>query len=300
MNQTITFIDVYHGLNRFLGTIPGELAKNAFELILFTLVTYMVASEWTRSRDQQKERLQWLIWGFGFLSATKLLSTIALSYLVLGGLLSPTLFSHVSILDNVFEILAVIMISIGFLQPVISERHPRLLPRRRYFLMGFLLLGGALFVLLSKTIKIQPYILGLYRPAFFEFNLAKLLLSVCVIFYILNHRKAFLTFSRYYPNVIHALAVYAINPILHIINLAIYNNQSGKLLVLAQPFPFIAVLLFTRVIFLSFLSMNAPLRAERACCVLKSDDQSQSVRAVRHRRKSLQASSQDSQPTTNP
>lgn len=257
MSQTITVIDVYHGLNRFLGTIPGELAKNAFELILFTLVTYMVASEWTRSRDEHKERLQWLIWGFGFLSAIKLLSTIALSYLVLGGLQSPLLFSHVSILDNVFEILAVIMISIGFLQPVVSDRHPTLLPRRRYFIMGFILLGGGLFLLLSGTIKTHLHIVELYRPAFFEFNLAKLLLSVGVIFYIISHKKAFLSYSRYYPNVIHALVVYAITPILHIINLAIYNNQSGELLVLAQPFPFIAVLLFTRVIFLQLADKAA-------------------------------------------
>ena len=257
MVQVISFIDVYHGLNRFLGTVAGELAKNAFELVLFTLVTYMVASEWTRSRDEKKDRLQWFIWGFAFLSATKLLSTIALSYLVFGGLTSARLFAKVSILDNIFEILAVLMISIGFLQPVLSKRQPGLLPRRRYVIMGFLILGAGIFFALSSRITNEPQISGLDQPAFFEFNLAKLLISIFVTCYIILHRSLFFEVSRYYPNVIHAMAFYGATPVLHLINYSMYANHSGKLIVLSQPFPFVAVLFITRVIFLQLADKAA-------------------------------------------
>lgn len=278
---TITIIDVYHGVNRFLGTTSGELTKYAFELVLFTLVTYMVASEWTRSRDQKKESLQWLLWGFAILSATKLIATAALSFTVFGGLPSPRFFAQVSIFDQTFEILAFLMIAIAFLQPVLSRRLPHLMPRRRTLLILAVMIGLGLFAILIKSIGSEPMIIGLYRPAFTWFNMVKILICWASIAYIWKNRDEFLSVSRYYPNVTQAIAVYSLAPLVHIINYLAYNNQMGELIVLSQPIPFLAVLLFTRVIFLQMsdkaalydelASAQAKYQKEKELCDLKDD-----------------------------
>ena len=264
----ITIIQVYHGVNRFLGTTSGELTKNAFELILFTLVTYMVASEWMRAR-QNKEKLQWLMWGFLSLSLTKLMTTLAISFLVFGGFdnyLSwpgpiARLFACITIFDTTFELFAIGLISLGFLQPVLTKNPNKLVKEflliRRRVMVSMLILCVFISILLSIRVYNAPQILGMYWPAFIWFNIAKILVAWSTITYISVHRSSFLAQSKYYPNLIQAMVVYSLTPILQSINQLLFNHQNAALLVLAKPFPFLAVLLFTRVIYLQIADKAA-------------------------------------------
>ena len=58
-------IEVYHGINRLLGSGGGELLKRSVELLLLLFVTYMTVSEWTRSK---RNDLRLLMFAFGFLT----------------------------------------------------------------------------------------------------------------------------------------------------------------------------------------------------------------------------------------
>lgn len=264
----ITIIEVYHGINRFLGTTAGELTKNAFELILFTLVTYMVASEWMRAR-QTREKLQWLMWGFAFLSITKLLTTLALSFLVFGGFDNPLLwpdqiarlFACIMIFDTAFELFAIWLISLGFLQPFLIKKSNKFIKEfllvRRRIIFSMLILCIPLLIILLIGVYNAPKIFGMYWPAFFWFNIAKIVVAWSTIIYISSNRSSFLALSRYYPNVIQAMVVYSLTPIVQSINQLFFYHQNAALLVLAKPFPFLAVLLFTRVIYLQIADKAA-------------------------------------------
>jgi len=54
-------IDI-HAIFHFLGTINGDLVRKSFEFLLFIVITYMIASEYTR--DPRRD-LKYLIAAFG-------------------------------------------------------------------------------------------------------------------------------------------------------------------------------------------------------------------------------------------
>ena len=45
-----SFIALFHTVNDFLGTLNGELFKNSLDLVLFTIVLYMLISEWLKNK----------------------------------------------------------------------------------------------------------------------------------------------------------------------------------------------------------------------------------------------------------
>ena len=68
-------------------------------------------------------------------------------------------------------------------------------------------------------------------------------------------------FTIYNKAVAKAFAVYSITPLVTIINWLFYNGQNAELVVLAHPFPFIAIVLFSRVLYLKLVD-KATLKEE--------------------------------------
>ena len=74
-----SLIVVFHKLNAFLSTISGELLKQSVELVLLTLVGYMLFVEWRKKQDRE---LKYLIVGFFALAVARLIAVLFLSQAV--------------------------------------------------------------------------------------------------------------------------------------------------------------------------------------------------------------------------
>jgi len=248
------FINI-HTVFYILGTLEGELIKKIIELILFVLITYMVLSEYTK--DQRNE-LKYLFVAFAVLSFQKLVSTIVLLGVIFGNIGRITYLEYLPIIDNSIEIFALILLANAFLFPLIKREYPSF---RRYLVSKAIVPAG-LFLLFATMLVTEIATTGYnYNVNYWGsliFTMAKIVLLIYAI-YMLSVRTDIPIRYRY--SAIIAFLVYFITPFLRLINIAFYEGVSDKLLVAEHPFPLIAVLLFTRIIYLKLVD-KVSLRAE--------------------------------------
>ena len=247
-----SLIEVFHNFNRFLGTPAGELLKRFSELLLLTFACYMVTSEWLRTKT---EDLKYLLIGFGSLAVQKLLSTLFLGQVIFAGIAIKTYHDYISITENFLEISALILISSAFLYPI-NKKHEISLRSKTYIELA----GAALVFAFAAavTLDIIPLPLGTRRRVILSsMELAKFFILLFPL-YIFWKKKELTTYNK---AVASAFVVYSITPILNVLNLILFAGSNTKLIVLAHPFPFIAVALFARVLFLK-LADKAMLKEE--------------------------------------
>ena len=115
----LDYIDI-HKLFHILGDIEGELISKSFELILFTLITYMLISEYTR--DQRRD-LKYIFVGFGALAFSKLVSVVVLFGVVFGDIGPVTYKYYFPLINNIIEMIAVILLINAFLFPIFVKRY---------------------------------------------------------------------------------------------------------------------------------------------------------------------------------
>ncbi len=248
----MAFLDLIHHFNRFLGTSAGDLLKRSFELVLLTFASYMVASEWlhTKSKD-----LKYLLIGFGSLAIEKLIAALFLFSVVFGGLAINPSKDYISLTENFLEITALILISTAFLYPLHKKYGISLKNKAIGEFLGMTLV----FILAAAiAFEVIPLPLGTRRRTILaSMEIVKfIILWFPIVMFI---RKNELTV--YNKAVAIAFGVYSITPFLNTINWLFYSNYRADLSVLAHPFPFIAVVLFTRVLFLKLVD-KATLKEE--------------------------------------
>lgn len=240
-----------HQLFFFLGTPGGELVKKFIELILFIVVDYMILSEYSRNK---KEEYKFLIIAFTALVIQRMVSALILFFQVFGS--QSYLSMGFTVLDHIFEILAVFLVAVAFLYPAFREERSiyDLLLRHAVFIFGF----AALFsVLIYLTLDLTTGIC----PEFFTnalFIITKLIVlygAVLIVF--TKWRK----FFNYRANITMAFIVYSVAPLLLLIDIIYFGGKNTKLVVASHPFPFLSVLLFTRVIYLKLVD-KATLRTQ--------------------------------------
>ncbi|MBI4153369.1 HAMP domain-containing histidine kinase [Candidatus Woesearchaeota archaeon] len=247
-----SLIYIFHQFNRFLGTPAGELLKRFSELLLLAFACYMVASEWLRSRTKD---LRYLLIGFGSLAVQKLIATIFLGQVVFAGIAIRTYQDYISISENFLEISALILISSAFLYPV-HKKHGISLRSKTYIELA----GAALVFVFAAAVAlgIIPLPLGSRRLVILSLmELSKFFILWFPVFIFWKTKEL----TAYNKAVASAFVVYSITPFLNMLNLAAYGGDNTKLAVLAHPFPFIAVALFARVLFLKLVD-KAMLKEE--------------------------------------
>lgn len=244
----LDFIDI-HSIFFFLGLPEGDLVLKSVELILFVLITYMIISEY--AKDQRRD-LKYLVVAFGSLSFWKLVSTVVLTSVLFGRLGLTSYVSYFPVMDNALEVFALVLLSHAFLFPILREEYGTL--KRNIKFQLSILVGVFLVLQIGLLVEILFY--GVNRaPASNHlssllFTIMKLVLLLYAVF-ILSSRT-----DKFYPyrySVIVAFLVYFVTPFIKLLNIAFYNNESVRLKVAGLPFPVIAVLLFTRVIFLKLV-----------------------------------------------
>jgi len=239
-------IDILHNFFFFLGTDLGEFLKRVFELVLFTLVTYMATSEYIKSK---KHELKYLIVGFGLLAFQKLVMVLLMGYFVFAQETTAYIRAVLLVAEHTLEIFALILLVNAFVFPLFRKRTRKL---KQYIVIEVLLLlliaiiiEALWFFVFSSGSRFQQYVgNGL-------FMLIKIIVLLIPVFYITKHIKKDLI--RYPHDIILAFSVYSITPIIQFINFIFFNNESAKLIVAGHPFPFIATILFVRIMYLKLV-----------------------------------------------
>ncbi len=247
-----SLIYIFHKFNRFLSTPSGELLKRSSELLLLAFACYMVTSEWLRTKTKD---LKYLLIGFGSLAAQKLITTIFLAQVVFASLAIRKYQDYISITENFLEISALILISSAFLYPV-HKKHEISLRSKTYIELA----GAAIVFAFAAAVALDviPLPLGTRRRVILSsMEITKFLILLFPL-YIFWKTKELTVYNK---AVASAFVVYSITPLVNITNLVLFSGENTKMTVLAHPFPFIAVALFTRVLFLKLVD-KATLKEE--------------------------------------
>lgn len=251
--MVFSFLTVFHRFNRFLSTPGGELLKRSSELIILTFASYMVASEWLRTKSKH---LKYLLIGFGSLALQKLVATIFLAHIVFVGITLVAYTDIIILTENFLEIAALVLISSAFLYPV-HEKHHISLRKKTYIELASV---AAVFAFSGAVaFDFFPFLpFGIKRKLIFSsMELIKFAILMFPIFIFWQKKEL----SHYNKSVALAFITYSITPFLNFINLVVYYGRHTDLTVLAHPFPFLAIALFTRVLFLKLVD-KATLKEE--------------------------------------
>lgn len=237
----MSFVDLLHSFFYFLGTTEGELLKTAIELVLFTIVTYMITSEYLRLK---RKEYQFLIIGFGAMALVKIFSvyTIATAVFIRA---TPSIWA-MHTLENFAEIMALFLIANAFVYPLIKQRK---LDTGHFVLKSLLILLSVSIVFSLVMLSIIDLRGGMLTDFWTNtsINVAEIVVLIFYASYLMAYTKYRI---RYRGNIIAAMVLYAITPTIELINILFYDNLNKSLLVASHPFPFISILLFTQVIFL--------------------------------------------------
>lgn len=194
--------------------------------------------------------------GFGSLALEKLLSTFVFAQVVFAGFNITPYAGYVFIGEHFLSIAALILISTAFLYPV-HKKHQISLRRLTY---AQLLTVLAVFVICALiAFGFLGFVPNEFRArtvyALMEIILALILLFPIAVFI---KTKELTSYNR---QVAIAFLVYSVSPLVNIVNLTLYGGLHPRLVVFAHPFPFVAIALFLRVIFLKLVD-KATLKEE--------------------------------------
>jgi signal transduction histidine kinase len=240
----MTFTQLLHSFFNFLGTTEGELLKTSVELMLFTIVAYMIISEWTRSR---KKELKFLVLAFSAMAINKLFATYLLANAVFTN--TATHLNEIALADNLFEIFALFLVANAFIYPLLLQKKLKL---KKFMADRFILIVGVSFILSVFTLSIIDLSGGSLRDFWTNtsVNVAEVVLLLYYAGYIISNLNYKL---KYKYNIIAAFIVYTISPVIELFNIALYDNMNQSLTVATHPFPFISILMFTQVIYLKLV-----------------------------------------------
>src|SRR3989338_5034336 len=103
--------EALHRFFFFLGTTEGFLLIKTIELVFFSLITYMIISEFLRVKSDD---LQYLALAFGLFSIQKLILSVVLWFQVFGLTTIQVLPSFLPVMISGLELLAIVMLINAF------------------------------------------------------------------------------------------------------------------------------------------------------------------------------------------
>lgn len=238
---------VFHAFNTFLSTNSGELAKKVIELIVFTITTYMLISEYGRSK---RTELKYLMVGFASLTISRLIMIGLYLFAVFGNINFVFLELFLPIIIEFLDVFALILVGSAFLYPSFKKNVQKAISLTNYQIFALLMVAFSVQLSWFIFFRLDNSLIFNQSFGFFVFELAKLLVLLYPIYVIYFNKKIF---QKYRFAIISAFFLYSISPIVNLINIVFFNYASSDLKVFAQPFPFLATLFFVRVIYLKLV-----------------------------------------------
>ncbi len=241
----VTLPLLYHAVNRFLASLGGELLKKSVESLVLVIVCYMLYSEYRR---ELTNHTKYLFFGFGVLAIERILMTFFLASVVFAGVDPGFITVNFIILDYMLELFAFVLIANAFVYPILKGKV--LFAKRmktEIIIVAFVYL--LLQFLWIIKIKDMPSFNNVQSGLFISLEVIKIMVLLYPVF-LLTKRKLF---DKYSKNVIIAFLIFCITPILSIIAIIFFHGFSPYLRIISHPFPFIAIMLFMRLVYLKLV-----------------------------------------------
>jgi len=209
----------------------------------------MIISEYRREKTKE---LYYLVIAFSALLLQRLVITIELFRIVFGSPETRLLESVMSIIffNHFLEAFALILVSHAFIYPIFEKRIEYFRKSVKYQVIVLILLSIVVwafwlyYMTSSALVDFNTFIGNLL------FVLFKILILLYPMYYLIRSTKHDI---RYINNLRLAFVFYLTSTILQFINILLFGGTKAKLMVIEHPFPFLAVLLFTRVIYLKLV-----------------------------------------------
>ena len=236
---------IFHVFFFFLSTPAGILFKASIEFIIFLLVTYMTISEFLREKNSEHK---YLFLAFASLALQRLIIVIVYSYDVFGGLSISDVEFYIPIVIHTLEAFAFILLANAFIYPYRTNRK-KIVSTIEMETIALFVISALIGVLWLRELELIPskQFNGFYGFAVFSTIKATALLYA---FFKLLRKKELI---RHRHNILTAFLVYAFVPILHILSFLKYGTLNPRIEVFLNPFPFVSVLLFTKVVYLKLV-----------------------------------------------
>ncbi|MDO8642775.1 MAG: ATP-binding protein [Candidatus Woesearchaeota archaeon] len=234
-----SLIAAYHGINKFLGTFSGDLLKKSIEFVLILIILYMLASEY---RKEKSSELKYLIAGFFLLLLEKIVMVAILSQVVFVGPSNAAVIKYTPIITNMLEIVGMFIITTTLLSDLYRTTGTIL---KKGIIAGAVLYGITQAVWLAHIFFFPRDTLTI-SILFILFEVTKIAVLWYPIVYLIKHHKL----TEYYKKVALAFGVYSVTPLVYLLNIVFFFGANKYLKVIAHPFPFLAMLLLLRVMFL--------------------------------------------------
>ncbi len=243
-----SFIALFHQFNDFLGTLGGELLKNSIDLVLFTIVLYMLISEWLKYK---KNDLLPLIAAFATLMLARAFMTLVQGFLIFRKI--PEIIWYqpfIPVFEQGLQLFSLILLTTAFLYPIYKNKQ------KQYY--SFILLQIYLLVIIVSiaqliwfnTLDNNLNFNFKTHIVFLIFEIIKFAVLLYTIYLILYNTKLI---GKYANHILLAFLIYLCIPIITIINYLFFESSNKLLRVIVHPLPFLATLFFLRVIFLKLV-----------------------------------------------
>lgn len=238
--RSIFNIETIHSFNFFLGTPAGELLKRFMELVFFSIILYMIISEFRRN---DKREYKYLIIGFSALLIRQLFMSTIL-FINIFGVFKFTRFSiAVLFIDNYLESIALLLLAAAFIFPAFKKRTYQF---QHGILYAFYIITG---ITLFEYIIFKYGILELDYVLLIIFFLKILILaSPFIILWKNSHHNI-----RYFNSILLAFFIYLLIPLISFLSLLFYGRIDPRLIVMQHPLPFLSFLLLMRSVFLKLV-----------------------------------------------
>tara|TARA_Y100000310_G_scaffold345851_1_gene471377 strand:- start:6157 stop:7635 length:1479 start_codon:yes stop_codon:yes gene_type:complete len=238
-------VSITHEFFFFLGIRTGVLFRASVELLLFFLVTYMILSEYNREGNIE---YKYLSMAFGVLALQRLIIVLVSGSIVFGGMDLSNLNIFLPSLLNFIEIFAFILLANAFIYPY-KKNYKKITSLIDIEVLVVLLIAIVIQVLWMLKVGGDPYYRFSRFYGFPIYNIIKITFLVYPLF-IIPKIKASL---RYRSSLIIAFLLMAFVPFFQTISYFLYGDLVRRIDVFLNPFPFISVMVFTRIVYLKLV-----------------------------------------------
>jgi|GEM_PF-2004624 len=235
--------DTYHKFFFFLGTKQGILFERSIELVIYSILLYMVFSEYLRTKTKE---MKYFIFAFACFLLLKLFSVVINFNVIFGSLNYDQFDLLIPVGIHFFETLAIILLVNAFIYPILKQKIKNL---DRFFIYQIIcLVALSIIVQIFWMMDIAEDANAGFEsnPANMMFVLLRIVIVVVALFLILYYRK--IRF-RYRVNVFLAFLLYLTGQSIDIFNIIMYGGTNVKLMLIGIPFPLLSMLFFTRIVY---------------------------------------------------
>jgi len=233
-------IDTFHSFAFFLGTDTGELLKRLIELIFFSIIIYMLISEFKVNR---KREYKYLIVGFFALFVRQVVISIILFSKVFSTNKFLRFETVITLMDGYLETIALLLLVSAFIFPIYKEKTLLFQKRMVYVLFLITTITFFTYILFKSGMLPDKYTIAIPE--------AIQILILASPFYMIT--KAGYKKIKYKKSILIAFFIYLLIPLINFISYLIVGSVDPRLVIVEHPLPFISILLIMRTVYLTLV-----------------------------------------------